>query len=78
MYLTENDLTIKKQDVLRFSNFKKNKILIDNWAKYSFHDFSLEEKNRKESGSFYTPEWIVRRMVKNSFSILKNNGLSLD
>ncbi len=77
MYLDNKYLDMKEQDLKRFKSFKKNKELIDTWSKYSFHDFLIESQERSDKGSFYTPEWIVRLMVHNSFTILKNKGIDL-
>ena len=78
MYLTEDIIKIKFIDKERYINFKKKKILLDNWAKYSFHDFLMEDSKRSKNASFYTPEWIVRLMVRNSLKILKSKLINIE
>lgn len=78
MYLTKELIHIQEKDFKRYQIFKKEKKLIDFWSKYSFYDFIIQEKERSQKGAFYTPEWIVRLMVKNSFSILKKKGFHLE
>lgn len=77
MYLNQNILNIKSKDKERFNLFKKEKKFLDSWAEYSFYDFSIIQEERSKKGSFYTPEWIVRLMVKNSFKILKEKNIDL-
>jgi type I restriction-modification system DNA methylase subunit len=77
MYLESKYLELKERDLKRFKSFKKEQLLLDKWSKYSFYDFLINSEERSERGSFYTPEWIVRLMVHNSFSILKKKGLEL-
>ena len=71
-YLSQEILNIKEIDKLRYTKFLKEKILLDDWANFSFYDFSIDKIHRKKQGCFYTPEWIIRQMVKNSLAFFKN------
>lgn len=71
MFLTQEDLQLSKKDKERFKHFKKEHVFLDAWSEFAFHDMHLDNKERSESGSFYTPEWIVRVMVKRALDSME-------
>lgn len=75
--LSEEIKKIKKIDNMRFSIFRKEKIFYDIWSKYSFFDMNMNNKNRENTGSFYTPEWITTFMVKASLAELSLRKVDL-
>lgn len=77
MLLNEEILKIKENDLIRFMNFKKKKEINDVWGKYAFFDQGIEGSKRSETGSFYTPEWIVVFMVKAALNKLIKEGVNL-
>lgn len=72
--INDRILKIKEIDEKRFKLFKKGEIF-DDWAKYFFEDQNVS--NRKETGSFYTPEWIVRIMVERTLNYFIDKNIDI-
>lgn len=69
---------IKENDIKRFNDFKKKRLNNDGWSEYAFFDMGIEKDSRSNTGSFYTPEWIVTLMVKNCIEKLIQKGVDIN